>query len=149
MPRGIPNKKHEPTAATQEQANGTAKPTGGKRAKGINKMQCVREALGELGNEAQPKDIQDFLKRKFRLDMTTQYISTYKSGVLKEAVRKSGIIRLPAATPPTPAPALSKASSPVAAMNGGISVEDIRDVKGLADRLGVDKVRALIDVLYE
>jgi hypothetical protein len=112
-------------------------------------MQCVREALSELGNDAQPKDIQDFLRRKFRLDMTTQYISTYKSGVLKEAARKSGIIRLPTATTPTPATAPPKASPQVAAMNGRISVEDIRAVKAVVEKIGAEAVKELADVLSD
>ena len=63
---------------------------------------CPR-ALGELGNDAQAKAIQDFLKRRFDLDMTTKHISTYKGSILKEAARKSGVIRQPAATAPAPA----------------------------------------------
>ena len=65
MPRGIPNKKEEPAAGTEEQANGTAKPAGRKKGKKVNKLQCVREAIGELGTDAQPKAIQDFVKRRF------------------------------------------------------------------------------------
>jgi hypothetical protein len=35
------------------------------------------------------------------------------------------------------------------AASGGVSIEDVRAVKELADRLGPAKVRALIDVLYQ
>ena len=102
MPRGIPNKKPEPTAGAEGQANGTAKPAG---RKGINKLQCVRDALAELGNDAQTKDIQGFLKRKFNLDMNTKFVSTYKGTILREAAKKSGVIRQPAARVSSPAPA--------------------------------------------
>jgi hypothetical protein len=138
MPRGIPKKKPE-----AQQQNGAGKTKGGR----INKMQCVRDALGEMGNGAQPKDIQGFLKRRFNLDMDTKFISTYKGTILKEAARKSGIIRQPAATSPAPAPVTPKASRQAGATNGGITVEDIKAVKELVGRIGADGVRELAEVL--
>jgi hypothetical protein len=138
MPRGIPNKKQEP-------ADGAAKSMGRKKGNGVNKMQCVREALAELGNEAQPKDIQDLLKRKFGLDMNTKFISTYKSSILREAAKKGGAA--PKASSPAAAP--PKTSLKVAGTNGGISVEDIRAVKGLVDKIGAGTVKELADVLSE
>jgi hypothetical protein len=144
MPRGIPNKKQEPTAGTGGPADGAAKSGGRKKGKGVNKMQCVREALAELGNDAQPKDIQDFLKRKFGLDMNTKFISTYKGSILREAAKKGGAGRRLAARAPAP-----KASLKVAGRNGGIGVEDIRAVKGLVDKIGAEAVKELADVLSE
>jgi hypothetical protein len=143
MPRGIPNKKQEPATGTEEQANGAAKPAG---RKGINKLQRVRDALTELGNDAQPKDIQGFLKRKFNLDMTTKFISTYKGTVLREAAKKSGVIRQPAVAP---APAPPKAPSKSGGTNGGISVEDIRAVKGLVEKIGAEALKELAEVLAQ
>ncbi len=145
MPRGIPNKKQEPAAGTGAPADGAAKPAGRKRGKGVNKMQRVREALAELGNDAQPKDIQDLLKRKFGLDMNTKFISTYKGSILREAAKKGGGARQQTAT----APALAKASPKVSATNGTITVEDIRAVKGLVDKIGAGAVKELADVLSE
>lgn len=133
MPRGIPNKKPD----AQGQAHGAVATRGGR----INKMDCVRQALGELGDDARTKDIQGFLKRRFNLDMNTKMISTYKGSILKEAARKSGIIRKPAAT--SPAPATPK----VAQANGAIGMDDIRAVKELVGRIGVDGVRELAEVL--
>ena len=135
MPRGIPNKKQGPAATAQGQGNGS----GGR----VNKMQRVREALAELGKDAQPKDIQSLLKRKFGLDMNTKFISTYKGSILREAAKKGMGARQPAAT----APALAKASPKVADRNGGISVEDIRAVKALVDKLGCVAVKELAEVL--
>ena len=132
MPRGRPKKQPE----AQDQANGAARTRAGR----INKMQCVRDALDEMGNDAQPKDIQGFLKRRFGLDMDTKFISTYKGTILKEAARKSGVTRRPAAVAASSAPKVARG-------NGGISVEDIRTVKGLVDRLGADGVRELAEVL--
>jgi hypothetical protein len=142
MPRGIPNKKQEPEAGTGGPAGGAAKSAG--RKKGINKMQRVREALAELGNDAQPKDIQDLLKRKFNLEMNTKFISTYKGSILREAAEKGGGARQQTAKAPAP-----KSSLKVAGTSGGISVEDIRAVKGLVDKIGAEAVKGLADVLSE
>ena len=136
MPRGIPNKKPDP----QDQQNGTGRTKGGR----INKLQCVRDALGELGNDAQPKDIQDFLKRRFDLEMNTKFIGTYKGNILRGKSGKSAIMRSPAVAPAPP-----KASSQVAAMNGGISVEDIRAVKAVVEKIGAEAVKELADVLSD
>jgi hypothetical protein len=144
MPRGIPNKKQETAAGTGAPADGAAKPAGRKKGKGVNKMQRVREALAELGNDAQPKDIQDLLKRKFNLEMNTKFISTYKGSILREAAKKGGPVRQAAAKAPAP-----KTSIKVAGKNGGISVEDIRAVKGLVDKIGAEAVKGLADVLSE
>jgi hypothetical protein len=146
MPRGIPNKKQEPTAGAGEPADGAAKSAGRKKGQGLNKMQCVREALAELGDDAQPKDIQDLLKRKFGLDMNTKFISTYKGTILREAAKKGVAVRQPSTNVSAPAP---KATAKAAAMNGGISVEDIRAVKGLVEKIGAGAVKELADVLSE
>ena len=138
MPRGRPKKAQEPAATAQGQGNG-----GGGR---VNKMDCVRQALTELGNDAQPKDIQDFLKRKFGLDMNTKFISTYKGSILREAAKKGGGARLQTARAPAPAP---NAPLKAAGRNGGIGVEDIRAVKGLVDKIGAEAVKELADVLSE
>ncbi len=145
MPRGIPNKKPEPAAGTGEQASGAAKPAGRKKGKKVNKMQRVRDAIAELGTDAQPKDIQGFLKRRFNLEMNTKFISTYKGSILREAAKKGGGVRQPAATAPAPA----KASPKVGVTNGTISVEDIRAVKTLVDRIGAGAVKELAAVLSE
>jgi len=152
MPRGIPKKK--PDEQEQGQQNGAGRTKGGR----INKLQCVRDALAELGNDAQPKDIQDFLKRRFDLDMNTKFIGTYKGTILRGKSGQRGIMRtpaaiapaeVPAATAPAPVPAPPKASPQVEGTNGGISVEDIRAVKALVDRLGADGLRELAEVLSE
>lgn len=143
MPRGRPKKQQEPATTGPGQENGAGETKGGR----INKMDCVRQALAELGDNAQPKDIQDFLLRKFDLDMNSKMVSTYKGTILKNPARKSGIIRRPAARVSSPAPAPPKASPKVGGTNGGISVEDIRALKELPGRIGADNVRELAEVL--
>jgi len=120
MPRGIPKNRAWKT---------------------INKMDCVRQALANLGHDATTKELQDFLKKTFNLDMDAKMLSSYKGSILKKAAGPSALIRQPAPTPPTPLKAV--------ATNGGISVEDIRAVKELVGRIGADNVRELVDVLYE
>jgi hypothetical protein len=130
-PKGTPNKKPEPQAP--------AKPE-------TNKMEAMRQALGDLGNDAKPLDLQKHLKSKYGVDMDTTLISTYKSTIKKAG--QSAVIRRPqrrakAAAPAAPAPAQQLAR----AANGGISMEDIKAVKELADRLGTDRVKELAEVL--
>src|SRR5437868_1408973 len=112
MPRGRPKKRPD---AQENDRQGGAQP-GGR----VNKMQCVREALQELGDAAQPKDLQDFLKRRFGLDMTTKHISTYKGGILKGKSGRGAPLRRPATQPVAPGRGEGA--------NGGISVEDVRAV---------------------
>jgi len=142
MPRGIPNKKPD----AQDQENGAGKTKGGR----INKFQCVRDALAELGNDATPKDIQDFLKRRFDLDMNTKFIGTYKGTILRGKSGQSGIMRTPAVAPaPAPVPAPPQASPQVGRTNGGISVEDIQAVRARLGRIGAEAVKELAEVLAQ
>src|SRR5437016_3391211 len=114
MPRGIPKK----TAA-----NGAE----------ISKFEAVRRALKELGSDAMPLEIKDYLKKQFSIEMDTQNISNYKS-TLKAKNRR--------------APKRQAVSKPtVATAPGGFSLEDIQAVKEVADRIGPEKVRQLADVL--
>ncbi len=124
----MPRRKKN-AAASPAQAGGNGRTGSGR----INKMDCVRKALASLGNDAKPKAIKDFLDREFGLQMNTKMISTYKGSIAKNAARQSGVLRAPAARS-------------VAA--GGLGVEDVRAVKRLADQLGADRVRELLDVLY-
>ena len=118
MPRGIPKKR---TKADD---------------KGISNMEAVRRALAELGQDDQPSEIQSFVKSKFGIDMEKTMISSYKTSL--KAASKSALIR-------KPAPRAAKTAS--ANANHGISLEDIRAVKELTDRIGADKVRELAEVL--
>jgi hypothetical protein len=102
------------------------------RAGRVNKMECVRQAMGTLGNDATPKQLQAHLNDKFGLKMDTKMLSTYKGSILK-AARKRGGGRRP--------------MGGAAAINGGVRVEDIRAVKALVDRIGSDSVRQLAEVL--
>ena len=117
----------------------------------VNKMDLVRQAIKDLGGEATPKDLQDFLRDRFDVEMDKRVLSSYKTLILKKAAGQSSVIQQPviqkpAVEPTSSAPTAVRKEEPI---NGGISVEDIRDVKELADRLGPNKLRALVDVLYQ
>jgi hypothetical protein len=106
---------------------------------GITKMEAVRRALAKLGRDAKPLQIKALIKSEFGLEMSADHISTYK-GVLR---KKAGDKRRPGPEPQAQAaPAAARATAP-----GGITLDDIRAVKELADRIGAEKVRQLVDVL--
>jgi hypothetical protein len=104
--------------------------------KGITKMEAVRRALAELGQDAQPSDIQSYVKSKFGIDMEKTMISSYKTSL--KAAGKSALTRKPKS---------QGARATSTRTTGGISLDDIRAVKELADRIGADKVRELAEVL--
>jgi ribosomal protein L19E len=119
MPRGIPKKQ-------AEQANG----------QGISKWEAVQRALSTLGNDATPLQIKEYIKSHFHMDLETSLISNYKSSMLKKGAGKSS--------------GSGKAKSQAAARagrSGGITVDDIKAVKEVVDRLGADKVLELAHVL--
>jgi hypothetical protein len=104
-------------------------------AKSVNKMEAMRQALRELGYDAKPTQLQEYLKAEHGINMDKTVISSYKNTLAKKAASQSAIIRQPG----------KRAAAPIA--NSGISLEDIRAVKELADRLGADKVQKLAEVL--
>jgi len=100
---------------------------------GISKMEGVRRALAHLGNEASNKDIRELLKSRFAIDMDTSRISNYKSSL--KAAAKIAAIRKP------DKPAVE------ATATSGITLDDIRAVKEVIDKVGAEKVRQLAEVL--
>jgi hypothetical protein len=103
------------------------------KANGMSKMDCMRRALAEMGGEAQNQDIQKFLKSQFSLDMDVKMISGYKTYL--KAASKSAAIRKPGIP----------AAAPVVA--DGITLDDIRAVKQVVNKIGADKVRSLAAAL--
>src|SRR5438445_12132039 len=73
MPKG---KAKQTTPATQ--ANGA----------GISKMEAVRRALAELGKEAKPLPMKEYIKTRLGIDMSADHISTYKSSLLRSGGAK-------------------------------------------------------------
>jgi hypothetical protein len=100
----------------------------------ISKMEAVRRVLATSGPDTMPLEIQTQLKKEFNIKMDPTVISTYKSSILRKGpIKKAGKPGRPAA--------------PAKSLSGNISFEDIRAVKALADRIGIEKLRQLADVL--
>ena len=55
----------------------------------ISKMEAVRRALAQLGDDAKPQQIHSFLKSNFRIDMEPNLISNYKSTLSRKAAGQS------------------------------------------------------------
>jgi hypothetical protein len=103
-----------------------------------NKYELVREAITTLGKDAMPVAIQKDIKAKHGIEVPPSLVSNYKYKVLAE-MKKGGksITSAPVAT-------ATPAANPLAS---GISLEDIRLVKALVDRIGGEKVEQLAKVL--
>lgn len=108
---------------------GRKKQPGPSNGKGVTKKEAVERALAELGRDAQPLAIQQHIKERYGLDMERSHISNYKTNLLKQrrtTARKPG--------------------GRAAAANG-FSLDEIRAVKEIVDRIGAEKVRQLAEAL--
>ena len=108
-------------------------------AEKMSKMDAVRQAISVLGKDASPIKIQEFVKSKFKMDMTTAHVSNYKTTVLREKGKKTVAAHASAPAPVKPAPALAKGSA--------VSLSDLAAVKGLVGRVGEDDLKSLIGIL--
>jgi adenylate kinase family enzyme len=99
----------------------------------ISKMDAMRQAIKELGYDAKTVKYQRLLKSRFGLVIDTNTVSNYKSSIKREQAKKSALIPTPAAIP--------------AASVLGFSLDEIEAVKELADKIGAEKVKQLVEVL--
>lgn len=106
-------------AKTEEQGNG-----GGEK---VNKMDCVRQVLDQIGYDAKPKAIQEEVKNRFGFEMDANMISNYKSYLSKRASGQSGLMR----------------GGRGRRKGGEITMEDVRIIREMTQRLGSDRVREL------
>jgi hypothetical protein len=109
-------------------------PTGGAESK----MDAVRKALSSLGYDAKPPALGNFIRENFGLTIPPNMISSYKSQ-LKSQTRKGrrGGRRGRAAA----GNAMGKD------LGGNVSLKDLHEIKTLAGRLGIAKLRKLVEVL--
>jgi hypothetical protein len=157
--------KNGPTkvAGTPQQGQGG---TAVAQGSGLTKVEGVRRALRALGKQAKPLQIQDFVKKRYHLDIATSLISFYKKDLARKERKKAQQQQTQQTTPkptaPKPAakkPAVPKAAPkpkpvvPVLRSTDGkpstrrIKLEDIRTVKELLERVGADSLRTLLDLL--
>jgi hypothetical protein len=113
-------------------------------AEKLSKMDAVRQAISVLGKDASPIKIQEFVRSKFKMDMTTAHVSNYKTTVLREKGKK--LVAAPASAPAKTAPAPVKAAT-TSAKGSEVSLTDIEAVKGLVGRLGEKNLTSLIGIL--
>jgi hypothetical protein len=123
----------------------------GAAASGLSKMDAVRRAMGELGNDALPKRIQAFVKERFGVVMTNDHVSDCKKKILKKgkgkakrAAAKPQAQTAAARTKAVPAPPVRPAPAPPAR---AIALADVEATKSLVERVGADSLKRLIDVL--
>jgi hypothetical protein len=105
--------------------------------KQMSKMDAVREALRKEGDDTKPMEIKSYIKKNFNITMDPTVISSYKTSILSKERKKGG----------RKAGGRALIATGRAANSHHISIEDIRSVKDLADRIGIDRLRQLAEVL--
>jgi hypothetical protein len=60
------------------------------KSKGPSKAKMVRDALEALGDGGKPQEIQAWIADKFKTDISTTMISSYKSNMKKGGSKKGG-----------------------------------------------------------
>jgi hypothetical protein len=132
----------------------------------MTKMDAVRRGLDELGPEAKPTALREFVKNRFGLDMTAGHVKNAKGKIVrkarmegktvgqkpakrkppvqKSAARAVGTTKKTPTKPhvkPSPAPVTTGARG----KEKGIPLNDILYVKSLVGRFGPGQLRTLID----
>jgi hypothetical protein len=127
---------------------------GGRADAGITKREAVQQALGELGRDAKPTQMQGWIRDRFAIDMTTDHISTSKGEILRKEGgkgRRKGKRRAARKRPtqkaarPQGQPAPTLATRGAGGKQAGIPLNDILYVKALVGRFGPEQLHTLID----
>lgn len=129
-----------PRKATQETSEVMATEPSGNASNGAarpSKKEMVRQAM--LAGKKKPADIQQWIKDRYNETLTTQHISTNKSN-LRKGKRRGRKPAAEATSDTAPAPRRRGNAD-------SLSVEEIRLVKGLVDRIGSDKFKAVVELL--
>lgn len=111
-----------------------AMPTDTTATKKPTKTQMVQEAM--KAGKKKPQPIQAWILEKYGEEMKTQHISTIKSNLRKGSKKPR---KTSETNGNTTLPKRNKADS--------LSLEEIRFVKALVDRLGRDQFRTVLDLL--
>jgi hypothetical protein len=138
-------------ARARSAGNGTAGAAGGSK---LTKMEAVRRAVAQLGKDAKGAEVHAWVKDHLGVEMTIAHVHNCMSEIRKRARKKRAARQAArkaaaAAVASTPAaqPRPASPPRPAAGGSGGISLEDIEAAKGLLERVGADRLRALIDLL--
>lgn len=119
-----------------------------KAAGGVSKMDAMRQVLASLGAGASNDSIKDQLKSQFNLVLTDAMFSNYKSTVLKGKKKKKAAVTTTTADPFPPLdPTKFYPHSSGEKDDPSFKSSDIKQVREIAEKLGGDKVRALLSLL--
>jgi hypothetical protein len=119
------------------------------------KIDLVRKAMGKLGDDAGPTQLQDYVKRAFGVSMTTDHVSNYKGKILRAQTgkKKSAGKKKTAAKPKVEAHKVGahkvgahKAGATRATVSP-LSLHDVETTRSLLGRIGPAQLRGLIDLL--
>jgi hypothetical protein len=119
------------------------------REKLDNKTEAVRRALDELGWDAKSAVIVEHVKKYYGVDVSPKVVSVYKGKLTKAGHRPRRRGRRPkaeavaAATPAAAVPAAPRAGGREAA----IDIGDLRSLKELSERIGLGRLRDLVELL--
>jgi hypothetical protein len=144
---GKPGAKKPTMALSSKSAPETT--TMAKKKPTVNKMAAVREAVRELGLDSTPKEVSQWVKDRYNIDLTDATASNYVSTTRKE-VRDA--IGKPATTKRAKSqPALSAARVTPHSPGNNASVEQfieaVTTLKGLVGKLGKGNVLKLVETL--
>ncbi len=109
---------------------------------GISKGDAVRQALATLGADAKPKAVIEHVKQTHGLDVSAQTVSNLMASQGAPTKRRGRPRKVEAVVV-----TVSEVLPPRKAAAGDISLEDIRAVKELTERIGAEKVMQLAEVL--
>ncbi len=111
-----------------------------KGPKGVGKQKAVALAIEELGPETDNEKLAAHVKARYKHSLKPNNISQYKSNYLKH-LREGGA---PATLDAIGATPVKKAKAP-----GDATVEEIRDLKALSQRMGIERFRELIGLICD
>jgi len=107
----------------------------------ISKLDAMRQAVAKLGKDAPLADLLKTIKQDFGINLDRALAYNYKSLVSSKPATGKLKGRKPGPKPKTVAAAIDVTDGT------SITLEDIRAVKALADRIGAEKVKDLAAVL--
>lgn len=100
-----------------------------KPAEELNKTQMVTAALATLGADTPPQQILDHIRDTYGVELSKSMVSSYKSNILKKQRGGTG-----------------RKGDRVAA-DGTVELKDLRALRDIIDRVGMNEVKHLIQVL--
>jgi hypothetical protein len=105
-------------------------------------IEAVKQVLADRGRKTMPSEIVTQLKERFDLEIKPHYASKLRTQILGKRKKKPAAPKEQASPAPTPAPA-----EPVALVAKTVLFDDILALRQIVDRVGMDEVRTLLDMM--